>query len=243
LVQNNNLQEDEIDLKELFLTIWNYRKFIVVFTLIILIAGVIYSNNKKNIYEVKAVIEVGKFSNKNNDYIENPQNLIKKLEIEYIENTTKKQNTVISSVSLINLTKNLIQITSQAETNNDAIVFLNEIVKKLVDKHKVIIDGYRNLILENIKNLKYQKDLLEKKNDKDFALKFDLISKIRNLELSITPYNVKETKQIGDFIKNNEPIKPIRKLIITTSFLIGFILSIFLVFFIEFIKGLKKDKS
>ena len=50
------------------------------------------------------------------------------------------------------------------------------------------------------------------------------------------------TKQIGDITISNEPInKPKKSLIITVAFVTGFILSIFLVFFIEFIRTLKKE--
>ncbi|MCT7605861.1 hypothetical protein [Aliarcobacter butzleri] len=51
------------------------------------------------------------------------------------------------------------------------------------------------------------------------------------------------TKQIGEIIISNEPInKPKKSLIIATAFVTGFILSIFLVFFIEFIRTLKKEE-
>ncbi|XPS39436.1 hypothetical protein ACN2C3_07205 [Aliarcobacter butzleri] len=51
------------------------------------------------------------------------------------------------------------------------------------------------------------------------------------------------TKQIGDIIISNEPInKPKKSLIITVAFVTGFILSIFLVFFIEFVRSLKKEE-
>lgn len=50
------------------------------------------------------------------------------------------------------------------------------------------------------------------------------------------------TKQIADITILNEPInKPKKSLIITVAFVTGFILSIFLVFFIEFIRTLKKE--
>ncbi|WP_419673457.1 hypothetical protein [Aliarcobacter butzleri] len=51
------------------------------------------------------------------------------------------------------------------------------------------------------------------------------------------------TDQIGDIIISNEPInKPKKSLVIIVAFMTAFILSIFLVFFIEFVRSLKKEE-
>ena len=50
------------------------------------------------------------------------------------------------------------------------------------------------------------------------------------------------TKQIGDIKINNTPINKVKKkLIVIVAFVTGLILSIFLVFFLEFIKGFKEE--
>ena len=50
------------------------------------------------------------------------------------------------------------------------------------------------------------------------------------------------TKQIGDIKISEEAInKPKTALILTVAFITGFILSIFLVFFIQFIQSIKKE--
>ena len=50
------------------------------------------------------------------------------------------------------------------------------------------------------------------------------------------------TKQIGDIKISEEAInKPKKALIVTVAFITGFILSIFLVFFIQFIQSIKKE--
>jgi capsular polysaccharide biosynthesis protein len=52
------------------------------------------------------------------------------------------------------------------------------------------------------------------------------------------------TKKVGDINIGNEPInKPKKKLIIAVSFVTGFILSIFLVFFMEFIRSFKNKND
>ena len=49
------------------------------------------------------------------------------------------------------------------------------------------------------------------------------------------PHNYKNTHIVGEIITNDYPIKPKKKLIVTVAFVTGLILSIFLVFFLEFI--------
>lgn len=52
------------------------------------------------------------------------------------------------------------------------------------------------------------------------------------------------TEQVGDIVINSTPFnQPKKALIVTVAFVSGFILSIFLVFFIEFIKGFKEEKN
>ena len=51
-----------------------------------------------------------------------------------------------------------------------------------------------------------------------------------------------QTQQIGDIEISEEAInKPKKALIVTVAFITGFILSIFLVFFIQFIQSIKKE--
>ena len=55
----NYIQEDEIDLKELFRTILKYKKFILIFTFSITILSIIFVYMKTPIYEVKSNIQIG----------------------------------------------------------------------------------------------------------------------------------------------------------------------------------------
>ena len=63
-MENNQkiIQEDEIDLRELFLTIWRKKVFIVLLTFIVTILASIYAFMKTPIYVVKVVIDVGSFN-------------------------------------------------------------------------------------------------------------------------------------------------------------------------------------
>lgn len=246
--QQRYIEEDEIDLRELFLTLWEKKVFILLFTIIVTILASIYAFIKTPIYEVKAVIEVGTFNSNNNsnsNYIENPQNLIKKLLILNKENIKGIQDANIENITLVKSTPNLIELSATSVSNENGIKLLNKIITNVKEEHLSKIDSYKSLIIDNINNLKSQIKLLEddkNKFDESLAVKFELVTKINDLELQISPHNIQNTKLIGDIITNEYPVKPKKKLIIAVSFVTGFILSIFLVFFMEFIRSFK-DKN
>lgn len=196
-MQNNQnmIQENEIDLKELFLNLWKNKVFIFGFTFVVTLISVLYVSFKSYtpIYQGKLLVEIGQVFNKNNDseLIDYPYNL----------NEIIKQEVFIDSL-VINIPK---------RTDN-----LLEIVVK--NKNKSIIKKSLNKVYTFIIN---------RHNDKT-----------KYYEKSIN------TKKVGDIIINNSPInKPKKKLTVTVSFITGFILSIFLVFFIEFIRNFKNKET
>ena len=50
-MQEKYLQEDEIDLRELFKTIWARRFFVIAFTLVVTVLAAVYAYTKTPIYE------------------------------------------------------------------------------------------------------------------------------------------------------------------------------------------------
>ena len=89
-MQNNNpkeyLQEDAIDLKEIFKLLINSKKLIIVITLVITTLGAIYSFQKAPEYKSTALIEIGKYYQDQAEQIliEPTKNLIQELTINYI---------------------------------------------------------------------------------------------------------------------------------------------------------------
>jgi len=194
LNKNNNhseryIEEYEIDLRELFLTLWKKKVFIIGFTLLVTIASIIYVNFRPYtpVYQGKLLVEIGEVFNKNNEssLLDHTGNLI------------------------IILNSNNFSASSPRGTNN-----LLEISHDSSDKI---------LIEKNIQNA-YQ-FILERHKEK---------TKFYDKYIS--------TKKIGEVTISNQPInKPKKKLIVAVSFVTGFILSIFLVFFIDFIKSISKS--
>ena len=193
-MENNQkiIQEDEIDLRELFLTIWSKKVFIVLLTFIVTVSSILYINFKpyEPLYQGKLLVEIGEVFNKNNDsqLIDYPGNLVKIIE----ENLSG----LISSIP--RNTNNLIELSVSSKNKSDIKDTLTSAYDFIVNRH-------------NEKTKLYEK--------------------------------FTHTKKVGDINIGNEPVnKPKKKLIVAVSFVTGFILSIFLVFFMEFIRSFK-DKN
>ena len=67
--------------------------------------------------------------------------------------------------------------------------------------------------------------------------------RINALKEKISPLNLTPASFIGQVKQHDYPVKPKKKLIIVVAFVTGLILSVFLVFFMEFFKGLKEEDA
>ena len=312
--ENKPLEEDEIDLKELFKTIWTKKIFIVIFTLVVTILAGFYAYSKTPIYEAKALLEIGeyKINNTSKNFVDDASTLEKKLSTLFVdmEKNLKDKTSQISNISVVKGLKNFLEIKSESTSNEEA---KNEILKVLTfvqNEHEKILDDVkkqkemelRNIDLQisdiksksvalidkkienNIKNLKSLEEQLKqvdenlKKIDtlnpslaalklmekRDITNSINTIT-IQNFELeskkdellTTTLYKLEESKQIaeslllshnykntqivGEIMTNDFPTKPKKSLIVAVAFVTGFIISIFLVFFIQFIQGIRKE--
>ncbi len=308
-MQEKYLQEDEIDLRELFKTIWARRFFVITFTLVVTVLAAVYAYTKTPIYEAKALVEIGeyKLNGTTKNSIDDAVVLEKKLSTLFVdmEKNLKDKTSEISNIAIVKGLKNFLEIKSEATSNEEA---KNEILKVLTfvqGEHEKILDDVkkqkemelRNIDLQisdiksrtvalidkklenNVKNLenlqeqlKFVDENLKKIDSLNLSLaalklmekkditnsintltiqNFDLESKKDELlttslytlqenkkiiELSLLPHNYKNTQIVGEIMTNDFPTKPKKSLIVAVAFVTGFILSIFLVFLINFIR-------
>ena len=188
--ENKILNEDEIDLRELFKTIWDKRFFIIIFTFIITLISFIYVllKNPTPVYEGNLSVQIGEIQSENfgNKIIETPQNLSYILEVEFKVNPNIAKGTT-----------SILEIKYSNEDKARIKTILEDVKNFIITKHENDTSFYKNKIM---------------------------------------------TKQIGDIKISEEAInKPKKSLIVTVAFITGFILSIFLVFFIQFIQSIKKE--
>lgn len=320
------IEEDEIDLRELFNTILRRKKLIVTMTLIITLLAGVYAFMKTPIYEAKALIEIGNYklssnsssssSNNNNNKVllSNPSELTKKLKVLFIDIyiNDKGRSSEISAITVPKKSNNFISITAEGISNKLAKNEIEKVVEYIQKKDNVILEDVkkrRELKIKNIdgdisniknkevplinkkiqlqsKKLKeYTTRLhnissaikntqkkepaqaailqLEKNNLSDSAYaasdmlmdlqnKKDLIltTKINKLEEQkqllesmLLPYNYKNSQVVAKIITNDFSSKPKKKLIIVVAFITGLILSIFLVFFLEFLASSREEET
>lgn len=186
------IQEDEIDLKELFITIWKRKMFIVLFTSFITLIAIIYVvlKNPIPIYQGKAFLEIGKIQSQTfgQALFDNPADLAQILSIEYKVEASIPKATI-----------SLLEITSKNQNKEKIQNDIKDAVTFIINKHTEKAKFYENAIM---------------------------------------------TKQIGNIVINDNPInKPKKSLIVVISFVSGFILSIFLVFFTQFINSVRKKDT
>ncbi len=261
-------QEDEIDLKELIKTILKHKIFIIVFTAVITILAALYAFSKTPVYQIKSSIQLGYiYSNSNSKlYLLDPYST----EV-YINNIYKKDSydKIKYPTVNINLPKHINDIYNlniQAYSNKTAINYLNKILKDLKNKENKKLSSIKlnltkqiNILKNTNKRITKELNILNQKlkTTKDPRLYATILNnisdlqtqltnnqlKITNLVNKISPANITLTHIIGTIKKSPYPIKPKKKLIVIVAFITGFILSIFLVFFIEFIRSFKEEKE
>ncbi len=309
------IQEDEIDLKELFKTLWDNKKFITIFTSLVTLASVLYVLAVTPMYEVRALVEIGnyKLDNNNTVVLDNAPQLEKKLStifIDMLKSSTDKEYT-ISAITVPKGMTNFLEIKSEAKSNDEAIKGIDKVLAFIQDEHQKTLDDVKqkrefelhniDLQIADIKekkvNLLDKKIELQKQNLEDLQKQLKLVdSNLQNIqslnpslaalkliekkdisssiisissqlfdmenqrdellttaiykleenkkfiETLLLPHNYKNTQIVGDIITNKSPIKPKKSLIVVVAFVSGFILSLFLVFFIQFIRNFKEEK-
>ena len=177
--ENRCIQEDEIDLKELFKTIWAKKIFIVIFTLVVTILAGFYAYSKTPIYEAKALVEIGeyKINNTTKNSVDDASTLEKKLSTLFVdmEKNLKDKTSEISNISVVKGLKNFLEIKSESTSNEEA---KNEILKVLTfvqNEHEKILD-----------DVKKQKEM-----------------ELRNIDLQISDIKSKSVALIDKKIENN----------------------------------------
>ncbi|MCT7557679.1 Wzz/FepE/Etk N-terminal domain-containing protein [Aliarcobacter butzleri] len=176
------LQEDEIDLKELFKTIWSYKKFILIFTFIVTVLSIIYVSLKTPVYEVKSVIKIGSIADVP---LENSNILEKNIRVIFgLDNNSfsiKEDEGIVTGINIIKNATSLLEVTTEAFTNEKAILKQHEVLEYLQDEYKYKIDEFIFKTNLNIKNLegqiKYINEVkkVQKEESIDFLNRVDLV--------------------------------------------------------------------
>jgi LPS O-antigen subunit length determinant protein (WzzB/FepE family) len=297
------VEEDEIDLRELFATIWKHKVFIAIFVFIATSLAIIYALSKPNEYKISTILapqEASKsvslgglaslagmaginiggssgvtpdvaFEELINNYTFMKEFIIKrKIDKKLLDSNLQKD--YIFALNYDGVYKYL----HSNKKSDKEINFYSNIYKPLVDNLNIstdkktglinvsfthpnrkfayyvlnsfLEDGTKFLINKNLQDInlqinKYQKELAKTNNIELKSELAKLVSSLIKQKVYINSSKYYKVKVVTDpYIPDvKDKAKPKRGLIIIVAFITSFILAIFLVFFIEFIKGTKEE--
>lgn len=138
--QNNQyVQEDEIDLKELFKTLIENKMTIIVITLFITLSSVVYVlvKNPTPIYQGKVLVEIGEIQGKDfgTQAIDNPNNLALILKTEFPVEASSPRGT-----------NNIIEITYQNENKQNIKDILTQSVSYTLQRSRKKTQNFENVL-------------------------------------------------------------------------------------------------
>jgi LPS O-antigen subunit length determinant protein (WzzB/FepE family) len=127
--EQNYYQEDEIDLKELFKTLWIKKNFILGITTTITILAGVYAFNKTPVpeYEASALIELGKYDS-NNKPINSSSYLVEKLNTTYLKTVDLNYFSTGTILSIKKKNERFIEVTSQSSTSENSKVKISNLI-------------------------------------------------------------------------------------------------------------------
>lgn len=156
------------------------------------------------------------------------QSVINKIETQYKEKTD----------AYLNSQKELIKLTQEDIKENS--IDLKQLKKELdTYRQKIISLKREDAALAGIYTLQIAQNQADLQQLKIYIS--ELKTKEEELKLSITPLMMKPTHIVGEIETLEGPIKPKKLLIIIVAFITGLMLSIFLAFFLEFLRGVKEE--
>ncbi|MEA1917339.1 MAG: Wzz/FepE/Etk N-terminal domain-containing protein [Campylobacterota bacterium] len=301
---NQHIEEDEIDLRELFSTIWRHKLFIAIFSFFVTFSAIVYALSKPNIYESKAIFLPTKSENSNkiipegldgfvtlsigknagvyetyqqllNSYdftkgfilkskiyekFYNNEDYVYALGLDFFRKDSEKFGPINKNLTqeqeakLFGIFKTISgNLTISQDKKNNMITFSYKSPNRALNKEVLdkFLDYTGNFLKQReIKNIE---DKIANLNN-ELALLRNIDLKNKMLELIATIYKRKVFLQAEDYsglqvivmpevsyIK--EKVAPKRALIVVVAAVTSLILSIFLIFFIEFIRGSKKESE
>ncbi len=177
-----------------------------------------------NIFQVTAI------AYSNQDAITFIDTVIDSIEKEYKEKIdayihNQKELMALTENDIRTNTKTLSNMRSELKTYNSKIISLKSEDAALAGIYALQI-GQKQTELQKL--TQYISTLNTKKQD---------------LELSISPFKMKQTHIVGQIETLEKPIKPKKALTIIIAFITGLMFSVFLAFFLEFVAGIKEEKE
>jgi len=138
---------DTIDLVEIFQVLKQRKKIISLITLLFILLSGLYVLTVNPVYQVQAMIEVGKFNagTKDETFLDDIVNIKQKLE--YIYGVKSKQVVKLPKLKAIGVNKRATSIFSvivEGYSNKEAVAYIEDIVKKVEEEYEEQINTFVN---------------------------------------------------------------------------------------------------
>ena len=211
------LEEDEIDLWELWQTVKKRKYIILITTLIIFAIALLYAFTKKPVYEAKATIQIGKQIIKTGEglqekYFDDAKSLKHMLDVEYDtagKYRNKNQTSYIDSIDIPRKTGGFLTITADAPSNKEAIKILKKPIDEIIAKHKAYFDSIIEIKRHEIDKLSKQLNYLKTIEYQQLKTALELVRSInqKKIDEKIRLTKSIDLKKIDEsiaFIKNNK---------------------------------------
>lgn len=226
-------------------------------------------NDKDRVAKVEKIALVKKQKNLFEIVVNGDSNANSIAEVEKVISYTKEKHKKVLDDVVDKRTMELKQLNSTLSIMKErTLPVLTKKIKRYKNNIEIYEQNFKD-VLENIKKIRTSNPTLATIQINEQKYLADMLITLRNslegfearksqLELLDIPKveekyskmksllkeeNYKNTEAIGNIMTNDFPIKPKKKLIVIVAFITGFILSIFLVFFLEFIRGFKEEEN
>lgn len=176
-----NIENDVIDLKELFAVVSKRKKLIYSITTLVTLLAIVYAYMfAKPVYQVQAMVEIGKIDagTKYESTLDDIADLKQKLEYLYGTKSKKKRSyPMVKSITVAKNSKSIFSIAVEGRSNEEAIRLIDSIVKKVemdysdkvnryVETKKELISLTQTDIRDTSENLSKLQKTLENYNQK-----------------------------------------------------------------------------
>ncbi|GIT98463.1 Wzz/FepE/Etk N-terminal domain-containing protein [Sulfurovum sp. TSL1] len=146
-MQNNTqyIEEDKIDLRELFTVLKKRKKLIWGVTALLTIVAAAFVFTATQWWQVNATLEIGKYIDQKTGkeiYLENGSGVSERLKVQYIDvyEHVKDRDSKIQSINASKKNPQFISITALGKENKLALNEIQKVIDDLQNKHRKIID-------------------------------------------------------------------------------------------------------
>ena len=144
--KKQEIQNDVIDLKELFAVIAKRKKLIYTITILVTLLAIVYAYMfTKPVYQVQAMVEIGKIDagTKDESTLDDIVDLKQKFEYLYGTKSKKARNHPrVKSISVAKNSKSIFSIAVEGRSNEEAVTLIDSIVKKVEMDYADKVNGY-----------------------------------------------------------------------------------------------------